>query len=162
MRKYRDPKERKQRQWGYKPRSPFAIVEGAGTPPFNRLSPEAVWVLLKLYAKFNGKNRSDLSLTYRETKETMCSKVRSRATWQLLGYGFIDVKRWGRLERNCTIFALSDRWRRLYAPEAEPQLDKIEAILKKIQILQREKCEGGSKSEKRQRIAALRKEVFDA
>ena len=162
MQKYRDPKERKKRQWGYKPRPPFAIVEGAGTPLFNRLSPEAVWVLLKLYSKFNGKNRSNLSLTYRETKETMCSKVRSRATWQLLGYGFIDVIRWGRLERNCTIFAFSDRWRRCCAPEAEPQLDKIEAILKKIQILQREKSEVGSKSEKRQRIAALRKEVFDA
>jgi hypothetical protein len=160
--KYHDRGAWKKRQWGYRPRRPFAIVEGAGTPPFNRLSPEAAWVLLKLYGKFNGKNRSDLSLTYRETKETMCSKVRNRATWQLLGYGFVDVKRWGRLERNCTIFALSDRWRRLCAPEAEPQLDKIEAILKEIQILQREKCEGGNKSEKRQRIAALRKEVFDA
>jgi hypothetical protein len=159
VQKYRDPKERKKRQCGYKPKSPFAIVEGAGTPPFNRLSPEAVWVLLKLYAKFNGKN---LSLTYRETKETMCSKVRSRATWQLLGYGFIDVVRWGRLERNCTIFALSDRWRRFCAQEDEPRLDKIEAIFNEIQILQREKCEVGGKSEKRQRIAALRKEVFDA
>ena len=162
MQKYHDRGAWKKRQRGYRPRPPFAIVEGAGTPPFERLGHEAVWVLLKLYGKFNGKNRSNLSLTYRETKETMCSKVRSRATWQLLGYGFIDVIRWGRLGRNCTIFALSDRWRRLCAPEAEPQLDKIEANLKKIQILQREKCEVGSKSEKRQRITALRKEVFDA
>ena len=162
MPKYHDRRACKKRQWGHKPRPPFAIVEGAGTPPFNRLSPEAVWVLLKLYAKFKGKNRSDLSLTYRETKDTMSARVRSRATWQLLGYGFIDVVRWGRLERNCTIFALTDRWHRFCAPEAEPQLDKIGAILKEIQILQREKCEVASKSEKRQRIAALRKEVFDA
>ena len=162
MLKSHDWKGQKHKQWAYRPKPPFKIVEGAGTPPFKKLNPEAVWVLLSLYGKFNGKNRADLSLTYRESKETMCSKVRGRATWQLLGYGFVDVVRWGRLERNCTIFALSDRWRSLCAPEAEPRLAKIEASLKEIQVLQREKCEQDNKNERQQRIAALRKQVFDA
>ena len=146
----------------YRPRPPFAIVEGAGTPPFKKLDPEAVWVLLQFYAKFTGRNRINLSLTYREARETMSERVFSRAIWQLIGFGFIDVERWGRLERNCTLYGFSDRWRRLCGPEVEDRRTKIGATLEEIERLKREKWEEGRKSEKRQRIIALQKSVFEA
>ena len=155
------PEKRRNKKHAYKPRSPFAIVEGAGTPPFKKLSPEAVWVLLELYRKFNGYNRGDLSLTFNEVSRTMSGRVFSRALWELIGFGFIDVNRPGRLERTCTIFGFSDRWRQLRAPEAEDRRAKIGALLEEIEKLKREKWEEGRKSEKRQRIAALRRAVFE-
>jgi len=159
MDKPRDPKNKK---GAYRPRPPFAIVEGAGTSPFKELDPEAVWVLLQLYSKFTGRNRSNLSLTYRETRETMSERVFGRAIWQLLGFGFIDVVRWGRLERNCTLYSLSDRWRRLNTPEAAERRAKIGGTLEEIERLKREKWPEGRKSEKRMRIIELQKSVFES
>jgi hypothetical protein len=158
MSRFREPKNKKN---AYRPRPPFAIVEGAGTPPFKELSPEAVWALLRLYEKFNGRNRSNLSLTFKEASETLARRVFSRAIWQLIGFGFIDVIRWGRLERICTLFGISDRWRRLCGPEARDRRAKIKAVLKEIEILKREKWPEEAKCEKRQRIAALRKSIFE-
>jgi hypothetical protein len=154
-------RESKNKKHAYRPRPPFAIVEGAGTPPFKKLDPEAVWVLLQLYSKFTGRNRSNLSLTYREARETMSERVLNRAIWQLLGYGFIDVVRWGRLERNCTLYGFSDRWRRLNTPEADDRLAKIGAILEDIEKLKREKWPEGRESEKRMRIVELQKSLFE-
>jgi len=154
-------REAKNKKQAYRPRPPFAIVEGAGTPPFKRLSPEAVWALLELYSKFNGRNRGNLSLTFREASRVISGRVFSRASWQLIGFGFTDVNRFGRLERVCTIFGLSDRWRRLCSPEDEGRLAKIEAALEEVEKLKREKWPEGRKSEKRERITALRKSVFE-
>jgi hypothetical protein len=159
MDRFRDPKNKK---GAYRPRPPFAIVEGAGTAPFKKLTPEAVWVLHKFYSKFTGRNRSDLSVTYRETKETISERVFSRAIWQLIGFGFVDVVRWGCLERNCTLYGFSDRWRRLQGPEAEERRAKIGVVLEEIEKLKREKWPAEKKSEKRERIRALQKSVFES
>jgi len=129
----------------------MAIVEGSGTSPFDRLSPEAVWVLHRLYSKFKGFNRNNLSLTYDEVSQILGGRVYSRSLWQLIGFGFVDVERFGRLERTCTIFALSNRWRKWLDPSS----------LKEIEDLKREKWPEGRKSEKRQRITALRKSLFE-
>jgi hypothetical protein len=139
----------------------MAIVEGSGTSPFDRLSPEAVWVLHRLYSKFKGFNRNNLSLTYDEVSQILGGRVYSRSLWQLIGFGFVDVERFGRLERTCTIFALSNRWRKWLDPSSQPGLDQIAAILKEIEDLKREKWPEGRKSEKRQRITALRKSLFE-
>jgi len=155
----REPRNKK---GAYRPRPPFSIVEGNGTPPFEKLSPEAVWALLQLYSKFKGHNRSNLSLTYAEARPTMCERVFSRALWQLIGFGFIDVVRWGRLERNCTLLGISDRWRRLATPGAVDRLGEIESILEQIEKLKREKWPADRKEEKRMRIRALQKSVFGA
>jgi hypothetical protein len=157
----RDERKNKQQRAAYRPKPPFAIIEGVSTPPFDRLSPTAVWVLVKLYSKFNGFNRANLSVPYRGVKEIMSPFILTRSIWELLAFGFIDVQRWGRLERNCSIFSISDRWRRWQAPDSELHLDRIAAVLAEIEKLRREKWPEGRKSEKRQRIAALRKGVFD-
>lgn len=152
----------KNKRRAFRPRPPFRIVEGAGTEPFQCLSPEAVWTLLRLYAKFNGYNRADLSCTFNEVKDTMSGRVFSRALWQLIGFGFIDVRQFGRLERTCSIFSLSDRWRRLCGVEAAVRRGEIGNRLEEIERLKRERWPSARQSEKRQRIAALRKRVFEA
>lgn len=152
----------KNKRHAYRPRPPFRIAEGVGTEPFQLLSPEAVWTLLRLYAKFNGYNRADLSCTYDEVKDIMSGRVFSRALWQLIGFGFIDVKQFGRLERTCSIYTMSDRWRRLCGVESAARRADIGARLEEIERLKRESWPKDRQSEKRQRIAALRKSIFEA
>jgi len=156
-----DERKQKQRHAAYRPKPPFGIIEGIGTPPFERLSPTAVWALNKFYSKFNGYNRNNLSLPYREVKKIMSPFIFNRSLWELLGFGFIDVQRFGRLERNCSIFSLSDRWRRWQTPDSGPQLDRIAATLQEIEKLKREKWSEGKKAEKRQLVIGLQKTVFD-
>ncbi|MGB9006634.1 MAG: hypothetical protein WCB96_12990 [Candidatus Aminicenantales bacterium] len=156
-----DERKNKQRSTAYRPKPPFGIIEGIGTPAFDRLSPTAVWALVRLYSKFNGLNRSNLSLPYRGVKRIMSPFILTRSIWELLGFGFIDVQRWGRLEKNCSIYSISDRWRRWQGPDSKPHLDRIAAVLAEIEKLRREKWPDERKSEKRQHIVALRKTVFD-
>jgi hypothetical protein len=149
----------------YRPHPPFAIVEGAGTPAFKCLSPTSVWVLLKFYEKFNGLNRNNLSFTYDEASSTISERVYNRSLWELRAFGFLDVVRQGRLERICTIFALSDRWRRFKDPDdakSQARLLQIRETLKEIESLKREKWTDERKSEKRQHMNALRRSLLEA
>jgi hypothetical protein len=152
--------KQKHERKAYRPQPPFGIVEGVGTPPFKRLSPFAVWVLVKFYEKFNGYNRSDLSLSYSEVRPVMSTPIFNRAIWQLLSFGFVDVRKWGRLEKKATLFGLSDRWRRFNKSDSEKELDKIAGQLQEIEILKRQKWPEGRKSEKRERMTALRSSLF--
>lgn len=148
----RDQAERKK---AYQPQQPFRTVEGIEGAAWEKLSRNAVFVLIEFYRKFNGYNRYDLSLTYREVKNKMSNTLFSRAVWQLIGYGFIDVRRFGRLERNCSLFGLSSRWRELrHDPE---KLYEIEKLLKKVESLKREP--GSLK--KRIEISKIRNKVFN-
>lgn len=146
-----------QRQ-AYQPRRPFRTVEGIDQgpqgEPFRRLSPSADWVLLRFYEKFNGRNRSDLSLPYREVKHDMSSMVFTRSIWELIGYGFLDVQRFGRLEANCSLYSFSDRWRGL--ANDPKKLDKAEATLRELKKVMRET--GGLK--KRMRVRELRNSLL--
>ena len=155
-------RESKNKRRGYVPSPPFAIIEGSGTEPFDKLYPPAVWVLHRIYKKFNGLNRANLSCTYDEVKNIMSGRVFSRALWELIGFGFLDVKRFGRLERTCSIFALSDRWRRLCGSEAADRRAKIGVLLGDIERLKRESWPKDKKVEKREQIRALRKRIFEA
>ena len=138
----------------YKPKKPFKTIEGVGTELWMRLSRNAVYVLDRFYAKFNGYNRDDLSLTYPEMKNKMSGRLFTISLWELIGFGFIDIVRQGRLERECSIYRLSNQWRKL---ENEPKiLDKIELHLEKVEKLMRE--EGGI--EKRMRINKLRNSIL--
>lgn len=120
----------------YRPKKPFKTIEGVGTKPWMRLSRNAVYVLDRLYAKFNGYNRDDLSLTYKEMLEKMSKRLFTTALWELMGFGFIDRVREGRLERECSIYRLSNRWRKL---KNDPKiLDEIELLLEKVEKLMRE------------------------
>ena len=138
----------------YKPKKPFKTIEGVGTKLWMRLSRNAAYVLDRLYAKFNGYNRDDLSLTYQEMKNKMSGRLFTTSLWELIGFGFIDRVRQGRLERECSIYRLSNRWRKL---ENEPKtLDEIELLLEKVEKLMRE--EGGI--EKRMRINKFRNRIL--
>jgi len=134
---YQKKPKQKSRKKTYQPKPPFSSVEGNGTLPFNKLDRGAVWVLMRFYAKFNGYNRYDLSLPYKEVKHEMSSKIFTRSIWQCIGFGFLDVTRWGRLERNSSLYGLSNRWRKLC--EEPEKLEKIEALLKEIEHLKKQK-----------------------
>lgn len=138
----------------YKPKRPFKTIEGVGTEAWERLDPGAVWVLTEYYKKFNGFNRNNLSLTYKEVKPKMSTLLFSRFNWQLIGFGFLDVVRLGRLERNCSLYGLSDRWRKL--TKDPKKLDTIQELLSKVEKLKRKK---GSQ-EKRMKINRLRHEIM--
>ncbi len=138
----------------YKPKKPFKTIEGIGTKPWMRLSRNAVYVLDRFYEKFNGYNRNDLSLTYLEMKNKMSGRLFTTSLWELIGFGFIHKVRQGRLERECSIYKLSNRWRKL---ENDPKtLDEIELLLEKIEKLMRKK----RSIEKLMRINKLRNRIL--
>ncbi len=122
----------------YKPRPPFRTLEGIESAAWDKLSRDAVFAITEFYKKFNGYNRYDLSLTYKEVRKKMSNRPFSRSIWELIGYGFIDVRRFGRLERNCSIYGLSNRWRHL--SEKPEVLNQIEKLLKEIERLKRERA----------------------
>ncbi len=154
--KQKKPKSKFQgeRKKAYRASIPFRTVEGIGTPPWDKLSPYSVWVHIEFYNKFNGYNRYNLSLTYKEVQDKMSSLIFSRSIWQLIGFGFIDVRRFGRLERNCSLFGLSNRWRKL--SEEPEKLEQIEQLLNRIEYLKRQP---GSQK-KRMNMYELRKKIL--
>lgn len=84
----------------------------------------------------------------------MSSRLFTTALWELMGFGFIDRVRLGKLERECSIYRLSNRWRKL---ENDLKiLDEIELILEKVEKLMRKK--GGA--EKRMRMNKLRNRIL--
>ena len=138
----------------YKPKPPYRSIEGIASKPWGYLSRNAVFVLVEFYRKFNGYNRYDLSLTYGEVKSKMTNRPFADALLELVSFGFIDMRRYGRLERQCSIYGLSNRWRKL---DKQPQkLAEIEPLVNQIIILRREK--GGPK--KRMEISKLRKSIL--
>jgi len=138
----------------YKPKPPYSSVEGTETDVFGRLSRNAVFVLLKFYEKFNGFNRYDLSLTYGEVKSKISNTLFSRSVGELIGFGFIDVRRPGSLKRKCSLYGLSQRWRKINNnPE---KLDQIQELLSEIEKLKRQP--GSVK--KRMKMNELRKKVL--
>ncbi len=158
----KDPQKRKNKSQrrtaknkAYRPTPPFRTVEGIESPAYDKLHPYSVFVLMEFYKEFNGFNRYDLSLTYKEVKPKMSNQTFNRSIWELRGFGFIDVVRPGRLERNCSIYGLSHRWKKIGSDP--PKLVKIEDWLKDIEELKREP---GSK-QKRERINSLRHRILN-
>jgi hypothetical protein len=138
----------------YKPRVPFKTIEGLGEEPWMRLSRNAVYVLDRLYSQFNGYNRANLSLTYDMIRKKLSGRLFSAALWELMAYGFIDRIRVGGMERKCSIYGLSNRWRRL--SENPVNLEEIEALLRQVQQAKR----GPSSAEKRMHIATLKHTIL--
>lgn len=128
-------KQSNQSNRAYKPNPPYAAVEGIESPAYEKLSPHAVWVLLEFYRKFNGFNRSNLSVSYKEVKNKLAPATFNKAIWELLGFGFLDTVRFGRLERNNSIYALSSRWKRL--SNSLERLDRIEKLLTRAEKVKR-------------------------
>lgn len=136
--KQKGPKGKKQneRKKAYQPKPPFRTVEGIGTPAWEKLDMGAIGIFMKFYDKFNGYNRYNLSLTFKEVKDKMSSLIFIRYVWQLIGFGFLDIRRTGRLERNCSLYGISNRWRKL---SDEPEkLNEIKKILNQVELLKRQ------------------------
>jgi hypothetical protein len=115
----------------YKPKAPFMTVEGAESAAWTKLSPHAVWVLMEFYRRFNGYNRSCLTLSYGDVQYKMAYGTFNKAIWELMGFGFIDVIKNGSLERNNSVYALSNRWKKL--SELTSELARIEKLLTEIE-----------------------------
>jgi len=148
-------KRNKEKKKAYQPKKPFRTVEGVGSLAWEKLDLRSIGVLMKFYEKFNGYNRYNLSLTYKEVKFLLSSLLFSRSLWQCIGFGFLDVRRFGRLERNCSLFGLSNRWRKL--SENPEKLDAVEKLLKRVEDLKRQP--GSLK--KRMKIHKLRNKVLN-
>jgi len=143
-----------ERKKAYQPNQPFRAVEGVATPAWKKLDMGAVGILMEFYSKFNGFNRYDLSLTYREVKNKMSSLLFTRFLWQLIGFGFLDIRRTGRLQRNWSLYGISNRWRDL--SEDPENLEEIEKFLKKVELLKHQR---GSQK-KRMKMWELRKRIL--
>ena len=109
---------------------------------------------MKFYEKFNGYNRDDLSLTYSEMKSKITCRPFTSALWEVIGFGFLDRKKDGGLERRCNIYGFSNRWRNLEGENEK--LDEIEKHLKRIEELKRQPGD----AEKRREINRLRAELL--
>lgn len=136
----------------YKPKRPFHTVEGIGSEAWKRLDHGAISLLTAFYAKFDGYNRGNLSVPYKEFNAS--SLVYTRWIWQLVGCGFLNIIRRGRLQRNASIYALSDRWRGL--SDLPARLDTIMAKLAEIEALKRQP----KSPDKRMVMERLRKEIL--
>lgn len=138
----------------YRPKKPFKSVEGLGTQPWFRLSRNGAYALDRLYAKFNGFNRDKLSLTYGDIRDKMSNRLFSNAVMECIAYGFVDMVRAGRLEKNCNLYRISNRWRKL---EDNPKsLDEIGRLLKILEDLKRKPGD----IEKRMRMKRLREDIL--
>jgi len=119
----------------YRPKPPFRSVEGIESLAWGKLSPHAVWVLMEFYGKFDGFNRSNLTLSYSEVRTKIANGTFNKAIWELISYGFIDVRRFGRLERNNSIYALTNRWKSLN--ENSRKIKKVEKLLSHLERVKR-------------------------
>jgi hypothetical protein len=84
----------------------------------------------------------------------MSSLIFTRYLWQLIGYGFLDIRRTGRLMRNCSLFGISNRWRKLN--EEPEKLNEIEKLLNQVELL---KHQPGNQK-KRMKMAKLRNRIL--
>ncbi|MBD3155142.1 MAG: hypothetical protein GF368_00620 [Candidatus Aenigmarchaeota archaeon] len=119
----------------YQPKKPFKSVEGADSQAWEMLSHYAVWVLMEFYKKFDGYNRNCLKLSYSEVSNKISNNTFNKAVWQLKGFGFIDIVKSGRLERNNTLYALTNRWKGL--SKKPDKLNTISKLLRRIEKVKR-------------------------
>jgi hypothetical protein len=100
---------------------PFAKLdhEIAQSKSFQELTVHAKWLYVEFLLRYNGKNKYNISFTQKEAEKIMSTKAFKKARNQLIERGFIDLIRRGGLWKQCSIFALSDRWRKYGTPEFE-------------------------------------------
>jgi len=132
---HQSSKRYKRSKNAYQPKKPFKSVEGADSEAWEMLSPYAVWVLMGFYKKFDGYNRNCLKLSYSEVSNKVSNNTFNKAVWELKGFGFIDVVRSGLLERNNTLYALTNRWKGL--SKKPDKLYSISKLLKKVEKVKR-------------------------
>lgn len=92
---------------------PFVMIphKMIDSKAWQELSCYAVRVYIEIRRRYNGKNDSNLSYTYRESDKIMSRKRFTKALKELVNNGLIDIIRSGGLYRKSNIFGLSDRWK---------------------------------------------------
>jgi hypothetical protein len=79
-----------------------------------RRNSDAVNVLTMFMTKFSLPNEGkNLSVTYAEVKGIMAPATFIKAKWWCMALGFLHCSKFGRLERNASIYELSTKWRHL-------------------------------------------------
>jgi len=123
------------------PRTPFKCIEGIGSKAMKKLTGSDILVLTMLYEKFNGMNRDNISLPFHEVKERISNATFFKSIQRLVAFGFIRIVKSGRIGegQRCSIYGLSDLWRKFERNPAE--LERIEKVLKKIDILKNSKTQ---------------------
>lgn len=148
-------KRHKRSSKAYQPTPPFKSVEGVDSMAWEMLSPYAVWVLMGFYKKFDGFNRNCLKLSYSEVSNKISNNTFNKAIWELKSFGFIDVVRSGRLERNNTLYALTNRWKGKSKKPAK--LNRISNLLKRAEKVKRISTPNYSNEEKKTEFRLRRK-----
>jgi hypothetical protein len=92
----------------------LAEMGNSGAMRMLRKNSDAVNALTLFMTKYtlanNGKN---LSVTYDEVKDFMAPATFAKAKFWCMALGFVHCTRFGRLERNASIYELSTKWRHL-------------------------------------------------
>lgn len=150
-----EKKKRTPRRPGaYNPKKPFITVEGIKSKPWKKLTPNDVFVLIEFYRKFNGFNKDNLSLTYKEEKKKMAPATLLKSKWRLIGYGFLYPTRWGRGRKEPSLYGLSHNWKTL---NRDPEL----LFIQERRLAQHEKLlRKKSSKEKLEEIRILRNKLW--
>ncbi|GAI63871.1 unnamed protein product [marine sediment metagenome] len=101
----------------------FKLMESEA---FDGQSVYAKWLYIEYKHKYNGENDHNIIFTYQDAKKKMAISTFIKSRNQLIERGFIDVIRRGGLEKQPTIYGLSDRWKKFGTK------DFIRVDLKKI------------------------------
>ncbi len=107
----------------------------AESEAFKRLDPFDVFVLAKYWGKYYPDNRDNLCVTNSEIKYKISTATFSKSKLRLRAFGFLYVVRFGRLERNASIFGISGKWESL--SKHPDKLDRIERLLSRHEKIKR-------------------------
>jgi len=113
-------------------------VEMGNSEAMSRLrkSSAAVNVLMMFISKYTFPNKGkDLCITYREASKYMSASTFAKAKLWCMAFGFLYCTRFGRLERNASLYSLIEKWR--YLSSQPEKLSHIEQLLKRHDQLSR-------------------------
>ncbi len=118
----------KKKKSSFKLNPPFAGIEFEmmESEAFKDLPLHAKWLYIEFKHRFNGENQNHIIFPYQEAEQIMSLHTFKKDRKLLLKRGCIDIIKRGGLEKQNTIYGLSNRWRK-YGTK-----DFIKADLRKI------------------------------
>ena len=118
--------KKKKKKFKYEGRFAGITHKQRESEAFDGLTIHAKWLYLEFRFKYNGENEHNIIFTIKEAKKIMSESTFRKARNQLIERGFIDIIKRGGLEKQPTIYGLSDRWKKYGTKEF------IKVDLKKI------------------------------
>ena len=83
-----------------------------GSEAWKGLKANTKWLYFEFRYRFYGDNEKHIIFTYLEARKIMSEKAFIKSRNKLIERGFIDVIKRGGLEKQPTIYGLSDRWKK--------------------------------------------------